>query len=169
MKSLLVTTFILSSVLASAQSIFDAARAGDTSQIEALYSLNRDTINSQDVNGFTPLILATYRNQLATVKYLVRKGADIDYNSVEGTALHAASYKGNLEIAEILVKAGADVNVQGGRNSSCLIYAVMSKNEDLVKLLINSGADKNKEDDTGQTALDYAERQKSQDLINILK
>ena len=94
---------LIISVYSNAQSVFDAARSGDIERLEVLYLEFPDTLDVTDENGFTPLILATYRNQVEAVEYLLDHGVNTDYLSQEGTALHAACYKGSIKIAKLLI------------------------------------------------------------------
>lgn len=166
-QALIFFAIIFGSFGSYAQDVFESARAGDTIALRAAFDMNPDTLNSKNEHGFTPIILATYRNQFETVKWLIRNGADNSLNSPEGIALHGACYKGNLEIATFLIDNGSDINSIGGRGASPLIYAVMSENIELVRMLLERGADKNIRDDSGFTAKEYAERMKAKEITEL--
>ncbi len=151
------------------QEVFDAARAGDVKKMEELWSKDNTILDSKDKNGFTPLILATYRSQVKAVKYLISKKVDLNYNSQEGTALLAATYKGNIEISKMLIENHIDVNIVGGRGATALIYATQSKSLELVKVLLSSKADKSVKDASGKTAHDYAVGLKLKEISALLK
>jgi ankyrin repeat protein len=79
-----------------------AAAEGKTASLMAMknYGIN---LNSQDSSGCTPLIIAAQHEQIHTVIFLVKNGADtriVDNNG--DTALHWAAYKGNLEVVGLL-------------------------------------------------------------------
>ena len=151
------------------QDVFECARSGNIEVIESLWAHNNDTINAHDNNGFSPLILATYRSQVKVVEFLISKKVEVDYNSQEGTALLGACYKGNLEIAKLLISAGIDVDTIGGRGASALIYAVQSRNTELVQLLIDNNADTKVKDASNRTAYDYAKKMSLKEIQLLLK
>lgn len=158
----------LSRVSFSQTNIFEASKTGDIERILELISAQKDTINSIDENGFSPLILAAYRNQSTCVELLLSKGANVNYCSPEGTALHAVCYKGNVEMARLLLKNNQSINALSSRGTSCLVYAVQSGKIELVQLLLDKGADKNIADEYSRLPLDYAKQAKNQQLIELL-
>jgi len=69
--------------------------------------------------------MAATNNQLAVVKYLIKKGADLNYvHPLEKTtALHLAAYKGYKQVVKALVDGGADKNkkMKGGMSISYVL------------------------------------------------
>lgn len=69
-----------------------------------------------DVNAtyfaWAPLQMAATKGQTALVKYLVEKGADLDYVHplTKMTAFHLAAYDGHSDIVKYLAEKGADIN-----------------------------------------------------------
>jgi ankyrin repeat protein len=162
----LIFAFKGSSVLA--QNIFEAARSGDVSRIEFLISIKPDTIHKINENGFTPLIIACYRDQKKVVELLLNKGVDVNYNSPEGSALIGTCYKGNTEIANMLLGYKANMDAQNEQGTTALIFAVQTNNLALVSLLIASGARKEMKEKSGRTAFDYARENKNQEIMDLL-
>jgi ankyrin repeat protein len=69
-------------------------------------------INSVDKIGHTPLMLASFFNNIEVVKLIVENGADVNIKDLNGwTALMFAVNRGKLEIIKYLVEKGADVNI----------------------------------------------------------
>jgi ankyrin repeat protein len=161
--------FIFVSSISWSQDLFDACRSGNVERLKALHEINPDTLNSVNENGFSPLIISTYKNQIKVVEFLLKNNADVNFDSPEGTALIGACYKGNFEIVELLIQNKANVNVVGGNNISPLIFAVQSKNKKLVKLLVQNGADQTIKDSAGRTAKDYAMLLELKDIAELLK
>lgn len=161
--------FIFVSSISWSQDLFDACRSGNVERLKALHAINPDTLNTVNENGFSPLIIATYKNQIKVVEFLLKNNADVNFVSPEGTALIGACYKGNFEMVELLIQNKANVNVVGGNNISPLIFAVQSKNKELVKLLVQNGADQTIKDSAGRTAKDYAMLLELKDIAELLK
>lgn len=151
-----------------AQNIFEAARSGDVSRIEFLMSIQADTINKINENGFTPLIIACYRDQKKVVELLLNKGVDVNYNSPEGTALIGTCYKGNIELTKMLLEHKANIHAQNEQGTTALIFAAQANNVALVSLLLASGANKEMKERSGRTALDYARENQNKEIMDLL-
>lgn len=158
--------FLQSSVYS--QDIFSYSRNGETEKVLECISQKADTVNALNEHGFTPLIIAVYRNQSEVAKILLKNGAEPDYNSQEGSALVAVCYKGNLELAELLLEYGADINATGANGVTSLIFAAQSRNVELVKLLLDHNAKASIKDTSGNTAFDYAKNSENKVLIELL-
>jgi len=167
-KFYLLFLFVFAGAKNFAQDIFEAARNGDIQRTAALIQINPDTIHKKNANGFTPLIIAGYRNQIRLVEFLLGHKADINASSPEGPVILGACYKGNLELTELLIKYKADVNACNEMGTSALMYAVLSGNVALVKLLLKHGAKKDLVEKSGKTALNYAKMHDSPELFALL-
>lgn len=88
------------------------------------------------------LLAATRKSDLAQVKALLDKGADVNSKSPYGqTPLFFACDRGSFEIVKLLVDRGADVNVEDTfYHASALSWAARKKHTDIVRLLIDHGA-----------------------------
>jgi ankyrin repeat protein len=64
----------------------------------------------QDPDGNTPLMLAAYHGQAATVRMLLDRGADVDQrNGRDQSPVAGALFKGETDVVRMLVDAGADL------------------------------------------------------------
>src|SRR5690606_6107307 len=165
----LIGSLLLSLVMFSQKNIFDVARSGSIEELKALISINPDTINVINENGYTPLTLAAYSANDAVALYLVDKVKDINGNSKYGTPLAAAVFKGRTDIVKALLNAKANPNIADTNGSTTLHYAIMMNEETIIKLLIEAKADVNAKDNRGKSALDYAEMTKNENIILLLK
>ncbi len=138
------------------QDIYDACRKGNVELIKQLSKLNPDTINTPNNSGYTPLLIAGYRNQLDAVKVLLELGANVNALSEDGTVLTAACYKSNVELVKILLKQHADINVKNNAGTTPLMFAIMAENEEIVKLLLANKADINAMDNANKSVMEYA-------------
>jgi ankyrin repeat protein len=138
------------------QDIYDACRKGNLELIKQLSKVNPDTINTPNKSGYTPLIIAGYRNQLEAVKVLLDLGANVNAVSEDGTVLTAACYKSNTALVKILLEQHADVNVKNNAGTTPLMFAIMAENEEIVKLLIENKADTQTMDNSRKSTVDFA-------------
>ncbi len=168
MKKLSVVILFLITTTLSAQDVFEAARLGDLTRLRELVKLKPDTVNALNNAGFTPLIIAVYRDRIEAVEFLLASGANVDADSPEGSALLGACYKGHLRLAQLLIGRGAALNRPNTHGTTALMYAAMSGNAELVKFLLNRGADKKAAEKSGKTALDYAAVSGSVEIRRLL-
>jgi hypothetical protein len=95
-------------------SFFNAITNNDTVIVDLflLSGMSPDTLITVKDSAITPLILASYNNNIEMVKLLINKKADINYMCVikqneERTALYYAMQKLNYEICKLLIEKGA--------------------------------------------------------------
>jgi ankyrin repeat protein len=157
------------SMISSSQNIFDACRKGDTTALKSMIAENPDTVNCRNEGGFTPLIIAGYRNQIGVVKLLLENNADVNAKSGEGTVLIGACFKGNIALVKLLLTHGADVNATNELGSTSLMYSIMGQNIELIKILIENGANKEMKDGSGKSCHDYAVQTGNKEIIALFK
>ncbi|XP_068092757.1 ankyrin repeat and SAM domain-containing protein 6 [Hyperolius riggenbachi] len=98
-------------------------------------------VDSTDEDGNTALQLAAGGGHEPLVRFLLRKGAAVDYRNHYGwTPLMQAARSGHLNVALILLENGADVNAQNRLGASVLTVASRGGHAGVVKLLLESGA-----------------------------
>ena len=128
--------------------------------------------------GTTALILASMasRDNLEIIKYLVKKGANVNAKDDDGsTALIEACGFGDLEIIKYLVKKGANVNAKDDDNFTVLMMAAkglscgpLDDNLETVKFLVKKGANVNAKDGDGVTVLMMASSNCHLEIIKFL-
>ena len=168
-KTLLLLSFLTIGLSGFSQDIFDAARTGNLEQIKMLSAKNRDTVNAVNERGFNPLMIACYRGQTEAAMLLVKKGADVNAKSAEGSALQAACYQNNTELTAFLIKKKANIEVKGPDGNNALMYAVMNQNVEIVKLLVKKGADLQAKNNDGQTAYSLAMTLENKEIQELVK
>jgi ankyrin repeat protein len=113
-------------------------------------------VDLSNKNGETPLMMASIDGNLPVVKTLVLQNkALIDH--ISWTPLHYACAKGHFEVAQFLITNGAIVDSISLGNTTPLMMAVQSGNEQLVKLLLDKGADLQIRNSQGLSAIDIAD------------
>ena len=133
-----------------------AIKDKSTKVTEFLINDKRTDVDLSNKYGETPLMIASIDGNLPVVKTLVlQKKAMV--NHIGWTPLHYACSKGNLEVAQFLVTNGALVDSLSPGNTTPLMMAVQSGNEQLIKLLLDKGADIQLRNTNGLSAIDIAD------------
>ncbi len=87
--------------------------------------------------GWTPLMLAVWRDEIDIVKLLLSKGEDVNVRTEDGhTALSRAAWKGRLDMVDVLLQAGAYVESGNDANTSPLILAAKYGHKEVLLRLI---------------------------------
>ncbi|BDC51568.1 hypothetical protein F183_A38830 [Bryobacterales bacterium F-183] len=89
------------------------------------------------------LLAATRKGDLAAMKALLDKGADVNTKTRYGsTPLFFACDRGNAEAVKLLIDRGANLNVKDTfYNATALGWAMSKKHEDIMVLLMERGVD----------------------------
>ncbi|WP_457592169.1 ankyrin repeat domain-containing protein [Hydrogenimonas sp.] len=116
------------------------------------HNLSVDIELGQDSEGVdtkrTPLVYASYFNDLPTVKYLLENGADINRQDfIKTTPLQYATKNNSVDVVKYLLKHGADKelacfigeSVTGYEKSTPLTYAIKHEYYELTKVLLENG------------------------------
>ena len=97
----------------------------------------------QRSEGVTPLIMASFNNNIEIFKILLADASDSDINAqdCEGyTSLHWACWHGNEEMAKMLIDRGCDVNKQNSSGWTPLDFARTRRARHIEELLLQKGA-----------------------------
>lgn len=161
------TTIIMSAITSD---IFDACRKNDRTVAEKIYEQDSSVINSTDIKGFTPLILAVYNNSPEVVDFLLENGADVNAQDAAGnTALMGVCFKGYKDLAKKLIGAGADVNQVNVNGANALTFAATFGQLEIARLLLEKGADYDQPDLRGKTPYNHAIIQENIPMIELIE
>jgi hypothetical protein len=163
------TLFFASISVFSQANIFDVARRGTATELNAIISNAPELLDSVSAQGFTPLILACYNGNEPVAACLIHHKANIDFNSSNGTALMAAVVKNNKSLVMLLLEAKANINLQDGNGYTALHYAIQFRNYEMITLLVQFKANMNIKDNMGMSAIDYALKLKDEKIQHLLK
>ncbi|MBU3550538.1 ankyrin repeat domain-containing protein [Polynucleobacter sp. MWH-Berg-3C6] len=133
-----------------------AIRDKSTNVIDLLLSNKNIDVDLSNKSGETPLMMASIEGNLPLVKTIVL-GHKARLDHIGWTPLHYACAKGHLDVAQFLVANGAIVDSLSVGNTTPLMMAVQSGNEQLVKFLLDKGADLQLKNANGFTAIDIAD------------
>lgn len=118
----------------------DAVTEGDIKTAEKFVKADAKVVNEK-IFGWGPLQMATNAHQVEMVKYLLSKGAEINYMhpTAEHTAFHLAALSGDTKLTTLLAKSGADVNIKLRNNLSLIQYYRDENNPEMIKHLTDLG------------------------------
>ncbi|RIV68752.1 ankyrin repeat domain-containing protein [Flagellimonas aequoris] len=150
----------------------EAIVCGKVERVKELLHNTPSFINQYSNDGFTPVSLAAFFDQIEIAKWLLEQGADPNLHATNPSkvnALHAAVAKENVELCQLLIAKGADINAPQMQNVTALHSAAHRGNLELVKLLVQQGADIDLKMDNGDTALSIVKRDGHKEVAAYLE
>lgn len=140
--------------------------------IEYLLSLPGNNINKPTHDGRSYLMWAGYTGDLATMKLLLKKGADVNITGSHGfnwLTFTANVGHENTKIYDLMLANGVDLKTttRNGANA-ILLLASHSKDGKIIKYFQKKGVDINIKDNNGNNVLFYAAQRGNLDLIKKL-
>ena len=118
----------------------DALTEGKLKTVEKFVKEDPKVVNEK-IFGWSPLQMAANKGDIPIVKYLLSKGADINY--VHPIAVHTAfilaALNGQEEMVKFLAKSGADVNIKLKGDVSLIRYFRDEGNTHMVEMLTGLG------------------------------
>lgn len=114
-------------------------------------------LNEVDVNGQTPIILATLENQPALVSAMVDLGADMDF--IDNNCYTAVAYavKKNLsELVDLFLRKNAATHILDTNGRSIFSIACLFNSKQALASLMERGLDEMHRDNSGWTPLHEA-------------
>ncbi|MCP5145321.1 MAG: ankyrin repeat domain-containing protein [Gammaproteobacteria bacterium] len=152
-----------------AQTLMDAARAGDSGQALELLKQGADASERMS-DGTTALHWAVYNDDEALVTRLLKAGADVNARNDYGSSpLLEAGEHGNVRIIKRLLDAGADVESANLEGQTALMTVARTSHVDAARLLLDRGANVNARGSfRGQTALMWAAAQSQPAMTELL-
>jgi uncharacterized protein len=161
--------FLFCQATVAQQDIFEIARKGTVEELKTVLKSNPTAINSVNSDGYSLLILATYRGNNQVARFLIENGADINGSSNYGSPLMAAVVKGNDEVVKLLLEHKADTSIADPSGNTALIYATIFKKYEIAEMLIKAKANIDIKDIRGNSAVDYAKIANDEKLIQLFK
>ncbi|MDM5212287.1 ankyrin repeat domain-containing protein [Peribacillus sp. NJ4] len=135
------------------EQLIQAAERKDTETVRRLIEQGAD-INTQDSEGRTATMIATYINDVETAKILIEAGADVNIqDNMENNPFLYAGAEGFKDILKLTIEAGADPTITNRYGGTALIPASEHGYVDIIKELVTTDMDINHVNDLGWTAL----------------
>jgi ankyrin repeat protein len=126
---------------------------------------------SDAFEGGTPLSEASGSGDIATMKLLLKAGANPNHGTSLYMPLREAAEKGNIEACRLLLDSGANVKAGEKTGDSALYKAVGARSSTqgrLVRLLIARGANVNETTENGETPLMRAAELGNDEIVKLL-
>lgn len=129
----------LTSPLATAAQVHDAAAKGDLAAVKAMLKTNPELISVPDNDGATPLHHAVAGDHKAVVEFLLANKANANAKRKNGvTPLHVAAALGRQEIAAVLLSKGADPEAVDSQGRTPLSLSEANGHSAVARLLAGS-------------------------------
>lgn len=133
-----------------------AIEGGDLAAVKALVQEGNAPDTAIDYGGepVTPLYKAAGEGRTEIVKYLIEKGADVNFRGKEWghTPLSEAAGRGFDDVIEVLLKAGADPKIKDRNGYTAFAVAALGGQVDAAEALLKV-SDVNAADNYGNTLL----------------
>ena len=155
-----------------------AIERGDLAAVKALVEEGNAPDSAIDYGGepVTPLYKAAGEGRTEIVRYLIEKGADVNFRGKEWghTPLSEAAGRGFDDVVEVLLKAGADPKIKDRNGYTPLLVAAATSGGDAEKVqaLVDAGASLDAKDNRGFNALDLALKRtdmRAGDVVKLLE
>ena len=107
-----------------------AVRSGDVAATRDLLAQRADPNAPAGGNGWTPLMHAVHKHQLATAAALIDGGANVNLAAPDGeTPLMMAAGYGYSDFVKLLLARGADPRKRDAKGDTALDYAIVGAND----------------------------------------
>lgn len=118
----------------------DGLTEGKMKVVEKFVKADANIVNEKFF-GWSPIQMASNKGQIEVVKYLLSKGADINYMHpvAHHTSFHLAALNGHIELAKFLASKGADVNAKLKADVSLIRYFRDAGSPEMVKIMTDLG------------------------------
>lgn len=146
-----------------------ATRYGDVNAVKFCIEKLGQSLETKDLSGETPFLIAAQENKLETMRWLMSQGADIEAKSTHGDfAIHHAARYGSLETVKFCVEAlKQSLEAKGLVERTPLLAAARGNKLDIIRWLIDQGANINAKSASGDLAIHFAAQSNSSDALKF--
>ena len=118
----------------------DALTSGKLKVVQKYVKAEPAVVNDK-IFGWSPMQMAANKGDIPTVKFLLSKGAEINYIHpiAHHSAFMLAAFSGQEEMAKFLAGAGADVNIKHKGDVSLIRYFRDEGNTHMVEFMTSLG------------------------------
>ena len=151
---------------------FETAALGNFAELRRLLDAEPSRIKERNHFGWTALHFASFAGNVANVKLLIDRGADVNVRAAtkfRNTPLQVALLTGEYDAAKVLIERGADVLVRQNKGFTPMHEAAFLGRVDILQLLLDSGAELNSRTDDGRSPMSEALRRNQTAAADFLK
>ena len=131
--------------------------ANKTEMIRLLVEAGADVHKLHKRVEQTALHYVALTGDIASARFLVDQGADVNYNATRGgSPLLCAAHLGTAAMVSFLLDRGADINTKNCSRETALHYAAHYGRDDVIRVLLERGVDRQAVNYRGKTAADLA-------------
>jgi ankyrin repeat protein len=157
-----------------------AARVGAVRRVQVLLRPRKVDVDAEDSEGRTALHHACAAGQTESVRFLVKAGADKDWEDIHGQSsffavswrpLHYASAMGQAGVVRLLLERGVQPDLRSNRDrprAQPLHVACAHGHVEVVRLLLDAGADKDKTNENDRTPFVRAVEYGQESVVRFL-
>lgn len=117
--------------------LYIASFRGYLDIVQSLVSSHYADVNSEDIDGDTPLSVACYENKTKVVEYLLNKGGLVNKKGIRGdTPLHIAVANCSNHVCILLLDHGADPDSTNNDQETPLHIAIRHGHKDILETLL---------------------------------
>ncbi|XP_067654122.1 ankyrin repeat, PH and SEC7 domain containing protein secG-like [Haliotis asinina] len=147
-----------------------ACKMGHVTVVKSLVEDYGVSVNVDDEWGNSPLCSAVKSGSADVVKYLLMKGATLDFREqfTKSTYLHFVADTENVEMCTCLVSHGCDVRARDVTGCTPLHVAATSGNVGMGKILLEACADVNAVDSFNRTPFFNAATEGHTEMLRLL-
>ncbi|CAG2217063.1 unnamed protein product [Mytilus edulis] len=126
-------------------------------------------VNFGDINGWTPLIVASEHGHHQIVKLLLKSKANARQTDTYGwTPFMRACGKGNADIVKTFIKNSVEINKKDKYGLTPFLLAIENGHLNVIEILLKKGADVNVSTESGETPLILSCNNDNTDIIRLL-
>ena len=149
--------------------LWKAIKSCDLSNLRKIISEDRSVLN-KEINGWTPLRIASYYGHVEVVTELLKEGAEQIADIKGFTPLMLAAQKGHTDIIQVLLNSSTatiDMKLHAS-GQSALYFAAINGYSDAVTALLDAGADCDIKDKLGFTPIMAACQEGHHEIVKKL-
>ncbi|KXJ88602.1 hypothetical protein Micbo1qcDRAFT_197362 [Microdochium bolleyi] len=145
------------------------AVSGSSAALELLAASHEVSLDGQDRDGRTPLMLAIMQWNKSTASWLIEHEASVDLaDNLARSPLTVAVISGNAEIVQMLVAARAPLDQVSTLGETPICRAAMDGHSEIVRELVAAGASLDIPLENGRTPLSWAASSEDVTMLQIL-
>ncbi|XP_065565753.1 uncharacterized protein LOC136030611 [Artemia franciscana] len=146
-----------------------AVANGHLGVVKVILKHEKLDINAKGNDDWTVLHIASQKNNLEIVRYLLSEGSNINARTKSGSKpIHIAAREGHKDTVQLFLSKGININDAGAGDQTLLHYAAFMGHLEVTRYLITEGAEINAKDIFGSSPLHTAANFDHKDVIEFL-